>query len=481
MSQQIKTPEWVKDAVFYQIFPDRFAKSARVIKPGNLEAWDAPPTSNGFKGGDLLGVAERLDYLHDLGITAIYLNPIFQSASNHRYHTHDYYRVDPLLGGDAALRELLDAAHQRDIRVVLDGVFNHASRGFFQFNHILECGEQSPYIDWFTIKGFPLNAYDSAHKPNYAAWVGLHALPEFNTANPQVREFIFDVAEHWIKFGIDGWRLDVPAEIDDDSFWQEFRSRVKTLNPDAYIVGEIWVEARRWLQGDQFDAVMNYIQARAAIAFFGAHSLAQYWLGGTYPPPEPIDAAQFAREIEDMLALYDWEITTAQLNLLSSHDMPRFIDMVKFDQSALRLAVLFQMTMSGAPTVYYGDEIGLTGGYDPGCRAGFPWDQSQWDMDLLDYVKAVVRLRKAHAALRRGSYTTLYAGGEQYVYERRLGDERCIVAFNVATSPATVTVPVPDHTRQPTVVFGDARVGQARDTLIFDVPARSGVVIGFGL
>ncbi|MCX8025407.1 MAG: glycoside hydrolase family 13 protein, partial [Thermanaerothrix sp.] len=247
------TPAWVHNAVFYQIFPDRFARSAAVEKPGNLEPWEAPPTPYGFKGGDLLGVAEHLDYLQDLGITAIYLNPIFQSASNHRYHTHDYYRVDPLLGGDAAFRHLLNEAHRRGIRIILDGVFNHASRGFFQFNHILEVGAQSPYLDWFVIHGFPLNAYEGT--PNYKCWWNLPALPEFNHANPQVQRFIFDVARYWLEQGIDGWRLDVPFCVTEPGFWARFREVVKSTNPDAYITGEIPEAADPWLQGDQFDGV----------------------------------------------------------------------------------------------------------------------------------------------------------------------------------------------------------------------------------
>lgn len=188
------TPEWVKTSIFYQIFPDRFAKSDLLKKPGNLEAWDAPPTLHGFKGGDLLGVAEQLDYLQDLGITAIYFNPIFQSASNHRYHTHDYYRVDPLLGGNEAFLTLLGKAHNRGMRIILDGVFNHASRGFFQFNHIFECGPSSPYIDWFTVEKHPANAYSDRHY--YKSWFNLHALPEFNTENQNVREFLFAIAQH---------------------------------------------------------------------------------------------------------------------------------------------------------------------------------------------------------------------------------------------------------------------------------------------
>ncbi len=473
--QAVVTPEWVKDAVFYQIFPDRFARSERVVKPNNLEPWDTPPTSYGFKGGDLLGIAERLDYLQDLGITAIYLNPIFQSASNHRYHTHDYYRVDPLLGGDAALRELLDAAHARGIRIILDGVFNHASRGFFQFNHILECGPQSPYLDWFIVKGFPLHAYDDK-PPNYEAWINLHALPKLNTANPQVREFIFGVAEHWIAFGADGWRLDVPAEIDDDDFWREFRRRVKAINPDAYIVGEIWTEAQRWLQGDQFDAVMNYIQTHAAVRFFGARTLAPLWLGGTYPPPTPLDAQGFARDIEAMLALYDWQITLAQLNLLSSHDMPRFLTLVKGDQSALRMAMLFQMTMPGAPTVYYGDEIGLQGGYDPACRGAMPWDERQWDTALRDYIRAAIQLRHAHPALRRGTYRTALAEGELFAYERVYEGQRFAVTFNTAQTERQLRLSLAAPAQQATLTFGQGRAHIHNGTVVVTLPARTGAV-----
>ena len=276
----VQTPDWVRDAVFYQIFPDRFARSDRVPKASNLQPWGAPPTGHAYQGGDLLGVVERLDYLADLGINAIYFNPIFRSGSNHRYHTHDYFQVDPMLGGNAALRELLDAAHARGIRVVLDGVFNHASRGFFQFHDILENGPESAYLDWFHVEEWPLHPYGGG-KANYGAWWGNRALPKLNTDTPAVRRFIWDVARYWIEFGIDGWRLDVPQEIDDDEFWREFRRVVKAANPDAYIVGEIWGEAERWLQGDQFDAVMNYGVGRAALGLFAAETLdREYRPGG---------------------------------------------------------------------------------------------------------------------------------------------------------------------------------------------------------
>ncbi len=472
----ISTPKWVKDAVFYQIFPDRFAKSAALPKPSNLEDWDAAPTVFGFKGGDLIGVAEHLDYLAELGVNAIYLNPIFQSAANHRYHTHDYMRVDPILGGDAAFRTLLDAAHARGIKVVIDGVFNHASRGFFQFNHLLECGSASPYVDWFTVDEWPLNAYDTdAQAPNYGAWYGLPALPEFNTDTPAVRTFLFEVAEYWIKFGADGWRLDVPMEIDDDAFWQEFRRRVKAVNPDAYIVGEIWEPAQRWLQGDQFDAVMNYIFARPALAFFGCHTLSDLSYG-PYEIDAIDDAADFAAAIEEMVAIYDWEIVQAQLNLLGSHDTPRILTMVGGDVGALRLAVICQMTLPGAPCIYYGDELGFEGGNDPGCRAAMPWhDLTARKGAFWQFMRAAITLRHAHPVLRRGTYETVLAEGDIIAYRRALDDVQALIVLNAGHEPAALTLPVGGLS---VVRFGaPEHLLLSKDTASLTVPARDGVVL----
>src|SRR5690606_14648732 len=315
-------PDWVQDAVFYQIFPDRFARSARVPKPGNLEAWDAPPTVHGYKGGDLLGVVERLDHLTELGVTALYLNPVFASGANHRYHTHDYFQVDPMLGGDAALAALLTAAHARGMRVVLDGVFNHASRGLLQFHDLLENGSASPYVDWFHVNRFPLNAYGGGPL-GYEAWWGLPALPKLNVGNPAVREFLWRVGEHWLERGIDGWRLDVPNEIDDDAFWQEFRRRCRAVNPEAYLVGEIWTGAERWLHGDIFDGVMNYPLTRAIFGLVGrdlaTDEIARSGLDGV----EALGAKRFVKRVEGLLGAYPRGAVYSQLNLLGSHDTPR--------------------------------------------------------------------------------------------------------------------------------------------------------------
>jgi neopullulanase len=436
----IQTPDWVKDAIFYQIFPDRFARSDRVHKPAGLQPWGAPPTPHGYQGGDLLGVVEHLDYLADLGVNALYFNPIFRSGSNHRYHTHDYFEVDPMLGGNAALRELLDAAHARSIRVVLDGVFNHASRGFFQFHDILENGPASAYLDWFTVEDWPLHPYGGG-PANYRSWWGLPALPKFNTATPAVREFLWSVGEHWMRFGADGWRLDVPAEIDDDEFWREFRRRVRRANPEAYIVGEIWHEAERWLAGDQFDAVMNYLVARAALGFFGRETFDHQDRPGGFRV-RPLGARAFGREIERIMNLYPWAITQAQLNLMESHDTARFIHQAGGDWSAWRLTMLFLMTLPGAPCLYYGSEIGLRGGADPECRRAFPWDQAAWDRELLDFTRRAIALRRTHPALRHGTFELLYANDDVCAFGRRAEREGAVVILNAASEPRELLLEV---------------------------------------
>ncbi|MGQ9494554.1 MAG: glycoside hydrolase family 13 protein [Anaerolineae bacterium] len=486
------TPEWVKNAIFYEIFPDRFAYSKAMPKPRNLEPWNSPPTVHGFKGGDLLGIVEHLDYLQDLGVNALYMTPIFQSTANHRYHTYDYYHIDPLLGGDAAFRILLDEAHRRGLRIILDGVFNHASRGFFQFNHILENGAASPYLDWFIVNGWPLHAYDTQHKPNYATWWGLHALPKFNINSSDVREFVLGVAQYWVEQGIDGWRLDVPEEINDDSFWREFRHRVKRANPNAYIVGEIWHDARRWLQGDQFDAVMNYLFTKACLSFFVGRDLNPALVSGVgYYPVQPATAEEFRAAIDHLLALYPPEVTQVQLNLLDSHDTARFLTLARGDESALRLAVLFMMCYPGAPCIYYGDEIGMEGGKDPDCRRAFPWDEQQWNKELLAYVKGCIALRKAHPALRRGEYRSLLAKEQVYVFGRRIScaglpheglpGETLLCVLNAGKRSWELCVPVQDYFQEGEMLrelWGKGKAIVQNGCLVgLTVPAREGIVL----
>ena len=481
----IHTPEWVKHAVFYQIFPDRFARTRRhhdhPEMAVTLEPWETPPTLAGYKGGDLWGVLEHLDYLQDLGINALYFTPIFQAACNHRYHTHDYYQVDPLLGGNEAFADLLQAAHGRGIRIVLDGVFNHASRGFFYFNDILENGPHSPWLDWFKVESWPLSAYDGSLPANYASWVNNRALPQFNHENPAVREYIMRVAEYWLHQGIDGWRLDVPFEIQVPGFWEEFRDRVKAINPEAYIVGEIWRPAQEWLTGTRFDGVMNYLFAGPTMAFAaGDRVVMAYAEGPDYYPYPALDAAGYCAKMQALLALYPWEIQLTQLNLLSSHDIARALTVMGNDQASLELAVLLQMTFPGAPCVYYGDEVGLTGGLDPDCRRVWP-PPARWNRELLDHHRALIACRHQFPALRTGVYRPVMAEGKVYGFQRRLDDAALIVLVNAGMTEATVNL----RDYQPTAhgtfqtVFGAATVTltPAQNWAIAHLPPRTGAIL----
>ncbi|NES80996.1 MAG: glycoside hydrolase family 13 protein [Moorea sp. SIO2B7] len=483
----INTPDWVKHAVFYQIFPDRFARSKQphqgLWKSNNLESWDAKPTLQGYKGGDLWGVIEKLDYLQDLGINAIYFTPIFQSASNHRYHTHDYYQVAPMLGGNTALDALLKAAHQRNIKIVLDGVFNHASRGFFYFNDILENGPHSPWLDWFKIEDWPLSAYDGSKPANYVSWINNRALPEFNTDNPQVQEYIMQIGEYWLEKGIDGWRLDVPYEIETPGFWQEFRSRVKAINPEAYIVGEVWEDSRQWLDGTQFDGVMNYLFTAPTIAFTaGSRVIMEYVENPSYQPYPALSAQEYGAKIQELLALYPWEIQLTQLNLLNSHDTARLLTIAGGDRPSVELATLLLLTFPGAPSIYYGDEVGLPGGLDPDCRRSFP-QETDWELDVLSYHKKLIALRHQYPALRTGDYQILSRAQNGYVFARVLDAEEIIVAINIDSESARIVIDCPQIKSHPDqVLYGSGQIlwNNQGDSMILELnlPPRSGCILG---
>ena len=509
------TPAWVRDAVFYQIFPDRFASSERVVKPGHLEPWDAPPTNYGFKGGDLLGVVERLDYLEALGITALYLTPVFQSASNHRYHTYDYLAVDPLLGGDAALRELLDRAHARGMRVILDGVFNHTGRGFWPFHHVLETGAGSPYRNWFHFdgqglaEGRPLNPYPAGRmrsgvatdepvpgeidvagdtssamaRLGYEAWWGMPALPKLNTDEPAVREYLWGVAEHWLRFGIDGWRLDVPAEIDDPAFWAEFRRRCRAINPEAYLVGEIWHVAPEWLSGERFDALMNYPLAEAIIGYVGGRSLNEPLLRShhEYGMVTRLDGAGFATRVAELSSAYAPETVAVQLNLMGSHDTPRVGSILGGDREAMELAALLQLTLPGAPCIYYGDEVGVLGGIDPDSRRSFPWDEGRWDRELLESIRSLVALRHAEPALRADAIVAASTDGYGLAFRRPGADVTLAVAINPGDSPVRLAL---GDAADAEALLAVARARATAPRLSIDdgaaaveLPPRSGAVI----
>lgn len=494
----IDTPDWVGKSVFYQIFPDRFARSGQVTIGAELESWDSSPTTHGFKGGDLYGVTENLDHLQNLGINAIYFCPIFSSAANHRYHTYDYMQVDPLLGGNDALRQLIDEAHAREIKIVLDGVFNHASRGFWQFHHVLENGDASPYRDWFHTDpsrmngGRPFQPYPSKEAQQaldtgqgsleaigYSAWWNLPALPKFNTDCEAVREYLLDVATYWIEFGIDGWRLDVPNEIDDDEFWREFRRRVRAINPEAYIVGEVWGEAKRWLQGDMWDAVMNYQITAACLGYFGAEhlDLEETRRPSSFSHVSHLQGDEFAAEVERVTTMYSPEIAACQLNLLDSHDMPRFLTCCNGNTSSLKLAWLFTCCLPGAPCVYYGDEVGLDGRHDPDCRKGFPWDQNDWKQDLFDWYKACIQIRTGRGLGQQSRPELLSTSGTATAFRIQSSDGPHLLILNPGSNTVSVTVPHDSIADQPVLSLGSIQKSDVRDGSIeFQIAASSGAI-----
>ena len=412
-------PTWTKDAIFYQIFPDRFCRSERYKAIGKFVPWDSKPTRENMFGGNLAGIVDKLEYIASLGVNAIYLCPIFKSNSNHRYHTVDYFEIDPVLGTLKDFDRLVKKAHKLGLRVILDGVFNHCSRGFFQFNSLMELGKNSPYVDWFHVHGWPLHAYSG--KPNYDCWWGFPALPKFNTDNPDVREYLFSVGEYWMKRGIDGWRLDVPNEIDDDSFWQEFRRRIKAINPEAYIVGEIWDEPSRWLKGDQFDGVMNYPLRRAVLAFLFDE--------------KPINLAEFAKRLREAFPKDRFGVP---MNLLGSHDTIRLASLPCSNLQRVKLALAILFFLPGAPCIYYGDEIGMEGGKDPDNRRTFPWNMLSDGRrsPVFRFLNELITLRNEERVLRDGKLEVAYSAGNLNIV-RSLGRKKMTLCISNALPDPT--------------------------------------------
>jgi cyclomaltodextrinase len=465
-------PEWVADAVFYQIFPDRFARSSAVPKLGRLEPWDSPPTLHGYKGGDLHGVIENLDHLGELGVNAIYLTPIVQSASNHRYHAWDYFRVDPMLGGDRALDALIEACHARGMRIVLDAVLNHVGRGHFAFHDLLENGASSPFVDWFHVEDFPLNAYGPG-APRYKAWWGIPALPKLRTENPEVRAMLLEVIAHWAGRGIDGWRFDTPEEIATPGFWEDVRSVAKRFGEDFYLVGEIWHDASSWL-GSRFDGTMGYWLGGASLVYAAQDRFRFDHTRQDYPlVREPLDAASYGDHVERVMKAYG-DRAGGNLNLVGSHDTARVRTLCGDDAGSVALAWLLLFTVPGAPCIYYGDEIGMRGEMDPGCRAGFPIDRGAWDHDTLHTVRELIALRRDHVALRRGSWRRLARDERVHAFAMEHADERAWIATNATSEPAELTIsePLAGAVR----VYGEGELREIEGRTVLRVPPRRGVV-----
>ncbi len=381
-------PDWLHDAVFYQIFPERFANGDVSNDPVNVVPWDATPTRDNFMGGDLRGIIDHLDHLEEIGVNAIYMTPIFQAHTNHRYDAEDYFSIDEHLGSVQEFSELVEAAHARGMRIVLDAVLNHCGRTHPYFEDVIENGSKSPYVNWFYVEDFPVV---SSPIPNYKTCSGCEYLPKWNVHNPEVREHHLSMARHWIEHGIDGWRLDVPYFVN-KSFWRLFRNVVKGMSDDLYIVAEEWRSPSEWLAGDTADGTMNYTLRDLILGFTADKSLSAY---------------EFVDGMETLERSIPSGYHHGMMNLLGSHDTERLLTRHKGEIGSELLALELLFACQGAPMIYYGDEVGMEGDNDPGCRAGMEWDRTKWRKEIYEKVVELGSLRRDFMSLRRGSQRTM--------------------------------------------------------------------------
>jgi Glycosidases len=417
----INVPQWARGAVMYQIFPERFKNGNELNDPVDIVDWNSLPTRENFFGGDLRGIIIKLDYLKGLGIDAIYLNPLFKAHSNHKYDTTDYYAIDDSFGDIDDLKELVSECHSRNIRVLLDGVFNHCGYYFPQFQDVLEKGAASGYKDWFYIESFPVQT----DPPNYEC-VGYYKwMPKLRFKNPEVRQYFIDVGTYWLKAAdIDGWRLDVADEVD-FTFWQEFKRAVKSVKQDALLLAETWKDGHDLLRGDQMDSVMNYLFRDAVVDYFAKGA---------------IDTWRFGQLIHKMLFLYPEAVNHVLYNLLGSHDTPRFLSLCNGSIPKLKLAVAFQMTFPGMPAIYYGDETGLVGDNDPDCRRTMNWDSQ--NEELLDFYRKMICIRKESPCLIYGDYRSIYCDEDAYGFARHFNRETAYVIINNSGTYKTFEIPL---------------------------------------
>jgi cyclomaltodextrinase / maltogenic alpha-amylase / neopullulanase len=453
-----QAPEWVKDTVWYQIFPERFANGNEKLNPPKTLPWGSQdPTPTSFFGGDFEGIIQHVDYLVELGVTGIYFTPIFKAPSNHKYDTIDYFEIDPQFGDKETFKRLVETCHKHGIKVMLDAVFNHSGYYFEPFQDVLKNGEKSKYKDWFHIREFPLQ---SEPRPNYDTFAFVPTMPKLNTENPEVKKYLLDVATYWIReFDIDGWRLDVANEVD-HQFWREFRQAVKSIKPDLYILGEIWHDSMPWLRGDQFDAVMNYPFTNGALRFFAKNE---------------VKASEFANIITNVLHSYPNNVNEVAFNLLGSHDTPRILTICNNDKDKVKLLFLFQLSFTGTPCIYYGDEIGMTGGQDPGCRKCMVWEEEKQDRDLFNHVKKLISLRKTYSAFGNRSELKFVEANDEtnhLIYTKTYENEMIIFVINNSENDLSLPLPFNLKGKKLTNLWTDEEFAAEAEVLTAQVPAK---------
>ncbi|MCX7772557.1 MAG: alpha-glycosidase [Clostridia bacterium] len=453
-------PDWAKNVVMYQIFPDSFATSKGFIsgKPVAMKTRDGHESTS-LLGGTIKGVTENADYLEKLGVNCIYINPVFVAGAYHKYDTIDYLNVDPCFGTNEDFKEMVDTLHQHGIRVILDGVFNHCGWKFFAFQDVLEKGEKSVYKDWFYQLEYPV----TTEPINYAAFAYVKEMPKLNTGNPEVVKYFCDVGRYWIReMGTDGWRLDVANEIDHD-FWRAFRKAVREEKPDAFLIGEIWEDAEQWLLGDQFDSAMNYRFTDLVIEFIGQNA---------------ISVDDFDARLNAMLMRYKKQVTLVQMNMLDSHDVPRFLSKCDRDLRRLRLAALFELTYVGIPSIFAGDEKGIWGMTEPEYRRPMIWDDTEESAELTRYYQKLIAIRKGHMELFTGDCSTVLkdSGRGLYAFKRSDNKGQIVVVMNNSDFAHEVVLPAFGK-KTLTNLMTQESFEASKDTIRIVLPPVSGAIL----
>ncbi|WP_084140195.1 glycoside hydrolase family 13 protein [Lacticigenium naphthae] len=423
-----KAPDWVTKTIWYQIFPERFANGDKSNDPEGTLAWGSKehPSRDDFFGGDLQGVLDNFDYLEELGINGIYFCPIFKATSNHKYDTIDYEEVDEAFGDKALFKAVVDEAHRRGIRIMIDAVFNHLGMDSPQWQDVLKNQENSQYRDWFHIHDFPVKSFaeltveelEDVGGANYDTFAFTAHMPKLNTANHEVQEYLLGIAKYWIReFDIDAWRLDVANEVD-HNFWKRFKKETTAIKEDIYILGEIWHSSPNWLKGDEFHAVMNY-------AF--NDNIKNYFFN------KLTSASRMVSGLNSQLMLYRKQTTEVAFNLLDSHDTARLLTKAGGDSDLAKTALTFMFAQIGSPCIYYGTEIGMTGFDDPDCRKCMIWDKKEQDLSMLEFTKELIAFRKEYQEFITYGEVIWHdvRDDEQVVgFKRILGDEELVFYFN---------------------------------------------------
>ena len=424
------TPSWVNDTVWYQIFPERFCNGDHSLDPDGVLDWEYKETGfRDFYGGDIKGIRDKIPYLKDLGITGIYLNPVFESKSNHKYNTRDYKKVDSHFGTNDDLRALVDEAHAAGIRVMLDAVFNHTGSDHPMWIDVLENGEKSRYASWYMVNKWPIETGRDTRDGRFYSFAFAEHMPKLNTSNPEVVDYLLDIIRFWIDtFDIDGLRFDVGNEVS-HSFLRAVRYMTKRMKDDFYLLGEIWHDSVNWLRGDEYDAVMNYPLASA---------ISDFWIY------KDRDRRSFEYDINRCFTMYYSQVNDVLFNLLDSHDTNRLLDKVHGDIDVFyqQLAILF--TMPGSPCIYYGTEVAMEGGFDPDCRRCMPWDQI--DSGLRDAelstMKALIAMRKSTPACKSRNFHFPNDIKEKRVISYLKLDESGTIAVYLNCEEDDVTIPI---------------------------------------